>query len=399
VARQQLPPQIKKRRVTDRATGRPSVRYELIADVGSSPETGRRQQVRRRFRTEREARDELARITGEAAAGLFVPQSKTTVEQLCTAYLASRHNLRATSLAKLQYDLAPLRERYGDLPVQSLAKNHLDALVADLVAGGTNTAKGRKRRPWSPTAVNKVITSARQMLADAQAQGLIVRNVALLVRLVTVPHQEVDTYTDAEVNQILASLSGDRLAHAWELALAGLRRGEIAGLRWDDVDLEAKTLAIVQGRVHAGDKVVEGDPKSAASRRVLPIPDRLVAVLKAAKARLAGERLQLGPAFRSGDYVVSNEIGDPYHPQTLSRYWAKAMKRAGVRHIKLHGGRHTCATLMHFDGVMPVVVADWIGHDDANLTIKLYTHSQPDALRAAGETLNRVVTTCDIEAQ
>ena len=54
---------------------------------------------------------------------------------------------------------------------------------------------------------------------------------------------------------------------------------------------------------------------------------------------------------------------------------------------------------MHFDGVQPVVVADWIGHDDANLTIKLYTHSQPDALRAAGETLNRVVTTCDIEAQ
>jgi integrase len=302
-------------------------------------------------------------------------------------------------LAKLEYDLAPLRERYGSLAVQDLAKYHLDSLVADLVAGGTETAKGRKRRPWSPTAVNKVITSARQMLADAQAQGLIVRNVASLVRLVTVPHQEVDTYTDVEVNQILASLSCDRLAHAWELALAGLRRGEIAGLRWDDVDFEANTLAIVQGRVHARDRVIEGDPKSAASRRVLPLPARLVTVLKAAKARQAAERLQLGPAFRSGDYVVSNEIGDPYHPQTLSRYWAKAMKRAGVRHIKLHGGRHTCATLMHFDGVKPVVVADWIGHDDANLTIKLYTHSQPDALRAAGETLNRVVTFCDTEAQ
>lgn len=97
--------------------------------------------------------------------------------------------------------------------------------------------------------------------------------------------------------------------------------------------------------------------------------------------------------------MASNEIGDPYHPQTLSRYWAKAMKAAGVRHIKLHGGRHTCATLMHFEGVAPAVVANWIGHDDPNLTIKLYTHSQPDALKAAGETLNRVVTTCDTEAQ
>ena len=237
------------------------------------------------------------------------------------------------------------------------------------------------------------------MLADAQAQGAVVRNVASLVRLVTVPHHDVDTYTDVEVKQILASLSSDRLAHAWELALAGLRRGEIAGLRWDEVDLDAKTLAIVLTRSHAGDKVVEGDPKSAASRRVLPVPDRLVAVLKAARARQAAERLSLGPAYRSGDYVVSNEVGDPYHPQTLSRYWAKAMKKAGVRHIKLHGGRHTCATLMHFDGVAPVAVANWIGHDDPNLTIKLYTHSQRDSLKTAGETLNRVVTTCDTEAK
>jgi len=75
----------------------------------------------------------------------------------------------------------------------------------------------------------------------------------------------------------------------------------------------------------------------------------------------------------------------------LSRYWSDAVKAAGVRHIKLHAARHTCATLMHLSGVPVAVIAAWIGHKDASLTMKLYAHSQDAALRAAGSVLNRVV--------
>ena len=91
-------------------------------------------------------------------------------------------------------------------------------------------------------------------------------------------------------------------------------------------------------------------------------------------------------------YVVSNEIGEPYSPAVLSRYWRDAVKAAGVRHIKLHAARHTCATLMHLQGVPAAVIAAWIGHKDASLTMRLYAHSQDDALKAAGATLDRVVT-------
>jgi integrase len=169
--------------------------------------------------------------------------------------------------------------------------------------------------------------------------------------------------------------------------------GEIAGLRWADVDLDGRTLSIVNNRVSAGGRSVENDPKSATSRRTLPLPDRLVAVLKAANSRQAAERLALGPAYRSGAYVVSNEIGDPYSPAVLSRYWRDAVKAAGVRHIKLHAARHTCATLMHLQGIPVAVIAAWIGHKDASLTMRIYAHSQVTALKAAGDTLNRVVTT------
>jgi integrase len=127
--------------------------------------------------------------------------------------------------------------------------------------------------------------------------------------------------------------------------------------------------------------------------RSLPSANRLVSVLKAAKARQAAERLALGSAYGSGAYVVSNEIGEPYSPAVLSRYWRDTVKAAGIRHIKLHAARHTSATLMHLQGVPVAVIAAWIGRKDASLTMRLYAHSLDDALKAAGDTFNRVVTT------
>ena len=397
MARQQLPPQIKKIEVTDRKAGKTVVRYEVKVDAGVNPETGRRQQVRRRYLTEAQARRALAEITDKATTGTFVARKTVTVEQVCANYLAGRHNLRASSRSKLSYDLAPLRERHGLLPVQQLTKHRIDELVADLVAGGTQTAKGRTRRPWGATAVNKVTQSIAMVLADAQRQGLVVRNVAEHVDRVARPHKDVETYTEDEVQQLLSAIADDRLGHAWELALSGLRRGEIAGLRWVDVDLDAKTLTVVNNRVSAGGKTVENDPKSATSRRTLPLPDRLTSVLKAARKRQAAERLALGGSYRSGAYVVSNEMGDPYSPSVLSRYWRETVQAAGLRHIKLHAARHTCATLMHLSGVPVAVIAAWIGHKDASLTMRLYAHSQVAALAAAGASLDRVVTFGDIE--
>ncbi|WP_256999867.1 Arm DNA-binding domain-containing protein [Mycobacterium intracellulare] len=326
MARQQLPPQIKKVEVLDRKSAEIVVRYQLTVDAGVNPETGKRRQIRRRYATEREARDALAEVTDAAREGSFVPRRAISVREVCENYIRSRHKLRASSKAKLEYDLGPLIERHGDDAVQRLTKPHIDALVADLLAGGTKTAKGRIRRPWGAIAVNKFTQTVAMVLTDAQRQGLVPRNIAEHVDPVAVGHRAVDTYTESEVRTLLESIAGDRLGHAWELALCGLRRGEIAGLRWADVDLEGANLSIANNRVDAGGKAVENDPKSVMSRRTLPLPDRLVSILRAAKARQAAERLATGSSYGSGEYVVSNEVGDPYHPQVLSRYWQDAVK-------------------------------------------------------------------------
>lgn len=391
MSRQQLPPQIKKMSVRERGTGKVVVRYQLTVDVGEDPKTGRRRQVRRRYRTEKEARDALSEIGDQVAKRTFVPRANTTVRQLCEAYIAGKHRIRATSLAKLQYDLEPLLQAHGDMAAQKLTKSHIDRLVVHLRKGGTKTGRGKTRRPWSAVSVNKFISTIDQVLGDALRQGIISRNIAELVDRVEVPHKVMDTYSEAEVRELLGAVADSRLQHAWELALSGLRRGEIAGLRWTDIDLKAGLLSIANNRVSAGGKTVENEPKSRSSRRVLPIPASLLVTLKAAKTKQAVERLALGKAYKSGAYVVSNEIGDPYSPAVLSRYWRDAVKTAGVRHIRLHDARHTCATTMHLQGVPVAVIAAWIGHKDASLTMRLYVHSQDDALKAAAATLDRGV--------
>jgi len=199
---------------------------------------------------------------------------------VCADYIAGRDKLRTSSLSKLGYDLGPLRERHGGLPLQRLTRAHIDALVVDMLAGGTKTAKARTRGKWSAVPVTKMVATTAHVLADALRQGLVGRNVAEFVDRVPEPYKNVDTYTEDEVRALLVAIANDRLAHAWELALSGLRRGEIAGLRWTDIDLENKTLTIANNRVAAGGRSVENDPKSAASRRTLPLPDRLVSVLK-----------------------------------------------------------------------------------------------------------------------
>jgi integrase len=401
MSRRQLPPQIKKIEVTDRKTGKTVVRYQLTVDAGINPETGRRQQVRRRYATQKQAREALAEVGNQASQGAFVPRQAKTVEEVCADYVLGKHGLKATSTSKMEYDLAPLRERHGDLPVQRLTKKHVDALVRDLVKGGTTTAKGRTRRPWKAISVNKTVQVIKMVLADAARQKVVPHNVAEYVdaardagdgkRKKKKKKERVDTYTAEEVERLRRAFVDDRIGQAWELALCGLRRGEVAGLKWSAVDLDAGTLSVEDNRVSAGGATVEDDTKSYDSERTLPMPERLIAVLRSAKARQAAERLALGGQYQ-GEYVVCNEVGEPYAPPVLSGRWQQAVKLAGVRHIKLHGARHTCATLMHLDGVPVAVIAEWIGHKDATLTTRLYIHSQPGALDRAKESLNRVVT-------
>ncbi|MFD9549318.1 tyrosine-type recombinase/integrase [Nocardia salmonicida] len=398
MSRRQLPQQITKITIPERGSGKSVIRYEVRADAGINPETGKRHQVKRRYRTEQEARAGLVKFLADAAAGEFVARKDVTVEQICADWFGSLHWGRATTIAGYEYNLAPLREAYGPLPVQKLTRKHVDDLVSALKAGGTTTTKGNVRRPWSARSLKRTVETTAMVLDYAKDRKLVSHNVARLIKPKSGRKRKPQTYTAAEVLTFLTSLDGDRNGHLWFLALCGLRRGKIGGLRWSGVDFKAKTLTVHIGRAAAGGKAVEDDPKTEASERTLPMDDEMVAVLRKARRRQAADKLQLGEAYQDLGYVACGEDGNPFHPDTLTHKWAKAAKAAGVRHIRLHDARHTCGTTLHLRKVPMAVIAAWLGHADASVTARIYMHSQDDALRDAARTLGEVVSSRVIDA-
>ena len=377
----------------DRKTGKPVMRYQLRVDGGVNAATGQRQQVKRRYATEREARDALAKISNQVATGTFVARKTVTVDTLCEDWLKSLYHARATTRTHYAYVLAPLCERFGDRAAQKLSRPDLDALLIDLRDGDTVTAEGNKRRGWSPRSLNAAIDAWRLVLEYGCQRHDLAYNVAAGMKKVPRRRREMDTYTPDEIAKVLAAADAHRNGHLWYLALSGLRRAEIAGLKWSDIDLIEGALTITRNRVQVGAAtVVENEPKTESSRRTLPMDAGLAAVLRRASARQAQERLALGADYADSGYVAVNEAGQPYTPGALTNMWHRLTKAARVRPIRLHDARHSCGTALHLRGVPMAVIAKWLGHADASVTAKIYAHSQDDALKAASATLGQVVT-------
>ncbi len=387
--RRQLPPQIRRVELARRSGGKPVVRYQLTVDTGLLD--GKRKQLRRRYATEKEARAALAEIQGQVAAGRYVHPSKLTVEQACADWLLSRHKIKPTTAAGYEYILQPVRSEFGEIPVQSLTRRHIDDLILKLRTGGLRRSDGKQRKQWSARSCNYMVGALSQVLDQLVAEGRVTRNVARIVDRVPGNARKFETFTPEQVKTVLAGITDDRNRHAWHLALAGLRRGEIAGQRWDDVDLNNRVLRIRTTRVDVGGRAVDqNEPKTKAADRPLPIPDALLSELKAAKARQAVEKLALGESYADNGYVVCNEAGEPYHPSTLTKLWNAAIKDLDVPQVRLHDARHTCATLMHLQGVPIALIAAWLGHADVSFTLRTYVHAQPEALAQAAESFGRM---------
>jgi len=241
------------------------------------------------------------------------------------------------------------------------------------------------------------LTAALEM---ATLEGKLVRNVAKLVKPPEHAPRERDTWSRVEVRKFLAAASRDRLHAAWRLSLYGLRRGEVLGLRWLDIDLKAKTLTVSQARVLVEYKVRIEEPKSRNGRRTLPLDDELIDALTELHKRQMADSAAAGPAYRAGltgldwyrggEYLVTDQLGMPVHPEWYSDEFGRLLKRIGLRRISLHDSRHTTLTLMEHAGVPISIVSKWVGHYDAAFTQRTYVHASTDDLEQGRKALARI---------
>jgi len=363
-----------------------SRRYWFRVDTGRGPD-GKRIQERRTFPTRKAATDELARVMAERAGGTYVRPARETLGEYLDAYLeAATRDVRASTRRNYSDAFLPVRERLGGRLLQSLTKRDIESLVSWMLTSGRRRG-GKAGTGLSARSVRLTLGRLNAALELAADEALIARNPARNVKPPAHSPRERQTWTAAEVRAFLATADADRLAACWRLSLYGLRRGEVLGLRWRDVDLAAATITVRQARVLAGYEVLVEEPKSRNGIRTLPLDEALVSALRALKARQAGERLAAGGAYDRAGYVAADEIGRPVHPEWYTDEFHRVADRAGLRRIRLHESRHTACSLMELAGVPVSIISKWAGHYSGAFTMSVYVHANPDDLAAGRDAL------------
>lgn len=264
-----------------------------------------------------------------------------------------------------------------------------------------NTFLAAKRQTGlSPRTVQYLRAVLRRALNMALKWGLVARNVAALADTPKIERHAISALDSEQARRLLAAAAGHRLEALFSVALAvGLRIGEALALEWADVDLKARTLTVSKQLQRIGGKLVVTHPKSHSGRRTIPLPSCAVEALKDHRLRqelqdrpLAGERWQ------ESSFVFTTTIGTPLEPRNATKQFQELLKRAGLRPMRFHDLRHTCATLLLAQNVHPRVVMEILGHSQISLTMNTYSHVVPRVMAEAAEKMDEALGRSEIAA-
>jgi integrase len=224
----------------------------------------------------------------------------------------------------------------------------------------------------------------------ALSNGYLGRNPVQGVKRPKLHRAPMTSWSSEQARAFLEFSKEDRLSFAWWLLLArGLRRGELCGLRGEDVDLEGQVLRINRTRVTVEGRAIDSAPKTEAGRRSIPLDQSLIAILRKHRSTQAAEALAAGPgAYEDGGHLLADQLGRPYHPDSISGWFDERVKQSGLPRIRLHDTRHTAASLMLASGTPVKVVADMLGHASPTITLSTYAHVLPNMAEEAGAALS-----------
>ncbi|MGI8751731.1 MAG: tyrosine-type recombinase/integrase [Acidimicrobiales bacterium] len=253
----------------------------------------------------------------------------------------------------------------GAKRLRELQPEDVEALLAKMVA------KGRSR-----SAVNRVRTYFAQALTVAERRGKVARNVARVAEMpATVRPADRRSLTQAQAKSLLLAAEGHRLEALYVTGLMlGLRPGELTGLRWVDVDLEAGQLSVQGSMKRERSGLRLGETKTPKSRRTLTIPAAVATALAAHQGRQLDERRWAGDAWVDTGLVFTTEIGTPLDPANLRHGFARLSERAGLGHWTPNELRHSTASLLSAGGVRLEVIADVLGHTSTRMLEQHYRH-------------------------
>ncbi len=365
--------------------------WSFVADVEPGPKGERRQVRRRGFPTRKAAQEALDKLRVTAREGAFVAHDRQRLGEYLTTWIESLKvaGLEESTIKSYSRNMRLHVTPYiGGIRLQALTAQHLDVLYATLLAEGWK--KGGKPRGLSPRTVRYIATILKSALSDAVRKDLIVRNVA---DAATPPSAksarapEMRFWTPGELQAFLLYMAEHRHFALFRLAaMTGMRRGEVCGLKWDAVDLEAGVVHVRRQLVVVEDEsgqprrvVLKAYPKSDAGRRAIDIDDATVAALRKQKVRQAEHRLVAGGSYRDDGFVFTEPDGSHLHPERVGECFDWHHPRAGVPRIRFHDIRHTHCAHLIAAGQNVKEISRRMGHASVAFTLDRYGHLMPES--------------------
>ena len=287
--------------------------------------------------------------------------------------------------------------RIGQIQLNKLKSQHVAALYADLVNNGR--INNAKRKGLSPKSVRDIGSTLVKALNDAVKFDLLNRNVAKGVELPRYEKPDITPYDELQVRQLLehANRTGDYFAPIWRLLItSGMRRGELCGLKWSDVDMVDGTITISETRLKVDGQILVESPKTRQSRRTVSLDSGTIDDL--AKFRNLQDDAKTQLSSWHSAYVLTDLDGQPVNPDRVSRLFKRACANAGLPVPRLHDTRHTAVTLGISSGVPIHVVAGRVGHANVTTTLNTYSHFLPRADKLAADVIGATINPVDLDA-
>lgn len=334
--------------------------------------------------TQQEALEKLRKAQSEQEQGVLATGPKLKLGVYLEQWLedVKKPELRVSSYVKYKklivgYIIPVL----GNLQLQKLTPQHVQSFYTKKLKEGL-----------SAKTVHSIHGVLHNALDNAVRWRLVPKNVTDLVTPPRLEKHEVQSLTLEQARTLLAAARGHRLDMLLTLALTtGMRRGELLALRWSDIDLESGMLQVrrtVDFIARYG--YVEGEPKTARSRRKIVLPAFVVAMLKQHRKNQLEQRLKVGDDWQDRDLVICGLEGNYLNPRYLLKLFDKLLAEAGLSHMRFHDLRHSVVTLLLGMGVDPRTIQEFVGHEDITTTLRIYSHVLPSMQQGVADKLSEL---------
>ncbi len=364
-------------------------RYYAVIYEGRDPVTGRE---RRTWHPAGDDRAEAERLAAKLAAAetdkVGAVRSLTFGAYLTSQWLPSKKLHLATSTYRgyernVQLHVLPT---LGKVANRRLRYQQIEALYDTLL----HPATGRGLAPKTVYEIHLVINGA---LTDALRRGLVTRNVATIARVPkprSLQRTEGTSLTQNELRLLMRTAAGHRLFPLyWLTAMTGMRRSEVLGLKWPDIDFSKKRLHLNRGLVAVGYEIHETRGKTKTARRAISLDDTTLAVLAGWRAFQPAEFAAVGIASDE-KWVFTDGGGQTVHPHAVYESFVRIVHNAGIPPIRFHDLRHTHGSLLIKDGIPVKVVSERLGHANIAFTMQTYQHILPGMLADAARATERL---------